>query len=89
MSAEIIPFPTPVPTLPARLRWERERDTRYYEVFLERDLFGDLVLTRVWGRKGSALGSMKRLPVASVAEAQSALAAIAKRRAQHCYERVR
>jgi hypothetical protein len=89
MNAKIIPFPTPIPVLPARLRWERERDTRYYEVFVERDLFGDLVLTRVWGRKGSALGGMKRLPLASLGEARSALAVVARRRAQHCYERVR
>ena len=31
-------------------RWER--DTRYYELHLRQDLFGDWVLTRVWGGKG-------------------------------------
>ena len=38
-------------------RWER--DTRYYELHLRQDLFGDWVLTRVWGGKGTALGQIK------------------------------
>jgi predicted DNA-binding WGR domain protein len=39
-------------------RWER--DSRYYVLQLEQDLFGDWVLTRVWGRKGTALGQLRR-----------------------------
>lgn len=39
-------------------RWERA--TRYYVLQLEQDLFGDWVLTRVWGRKGTALGQLHR-----------------------------
>jgi hypothetical protein len=35
------------------LRWER--GTRYYEVYLHQDLWGDWVLTQVWGRRGTAL----------------------------------
>ena len=38
-------------------RWER--DTRYYELHLRQDLFGDWVLTRVWGGKNTALGQIK------------------------------
>jgi hypothetical protein len=30
------------------LRWEK--GTRYYEVYLHQDLWGDWVLTQVWGR---------------------------------------
>jgi hypothetical protein len=36
------------------LRWER--GTRYYEVYLHQDLWGDWVLTQVWGRGGMELG---------------------------------
>ena len=38
-------------------RWER--DTRYYEPHPRQDLFGDGVLTRVWGGQGTALGQMR------------------------------
>jgi len=38
-------------------RWER--DTRYYELHLRQDLFGDWVLTPVWGGKGTALGQIR------------------------------
>jgi len=41
-------------------RWEKA--TRYYVLQLEQDLFGDWVLTRVWGRKGTALGQLRREP---------------------------
>ena len=39
-------------------RWERE--SRYYELRLQQDLFGDWVLMRVWGQRGSALGQIRR-----------------------------
>jgi len=38
----------------------RERDTRYYELHLRQDLFGDWVLTRVWGGRGTALGRIRQ-----------------------------
>ena len=45
------------PELPGRYaRWEK--DTRYYELRVQQDLFGNWLLTRVWGRKGSALGQI-------------------------------
>ena len=47
-------------------RWER--DTRYYELHLRQDLFGDWVLTRVWGGKGTALGQIRHELCESYAE---------------------
>ncbi len=38
-------------------RWER--DSRYYELRVQQDLLGDWLLTRVWGRKDSALGQIR------------------------------
>jgi predicted DNA-binding WGR domain protein len=38
-------------------RWERE--TRYYELWVQQDLFGHWLLTRIWGRQGSALGQIR------------------------------
>jgi hypothetical protein len=42
------------------LRWER--GTRYYEAHLHQDLWGDWVLTQVWGRRGTELGRMVHPP---------------------------
>ena len=35
-------------------RWRFETDRRYYEIALEKDLFGEWILTRYWGGKGSS-----------------------------------
>ena len=40
-----------------RSRWEK--DNRYYELLVQQDLWGQWLLTRVWGRKGSALGQIR------------------------------
>ena len=50
-----MPRMTGAPTLFSR--WERE--TRYYELHLRQDLWGDWLLTRVWGRRGSSLGQIR------------------------------
>jgi len=71
---------------PLRLRWEKE--TRYYEVHVVQDLWGDWVLTRIWGRRGSAIGQIRRAPCESYTEALAQLARLEKRRAQRGYARV-
>ena len=38
-------------------RWEK--DTRYYELLVQQDLWGQWLLTRVWGRRGSAMGQIR------------------------------
>ena len=38
------------------LRWETAQ--RYYAAYLHRDLWGEVVLTRAWGGRGSRLGSV-------------------------------
>ncbi len=66
-----------------RLRWER--GTRYYEVHLARDLFGDWVLTRVWGQRNSPLGKVLHTPCISHDDARISLSKIATRRRAHGY----
>ena len=61
-----------------RARWEK--GTRFYEALVERDLFGDWVLTLVWGRRGSALGRVQHRPHPSVTAAQDALQTVSRRR---------
>lgn len=71
---------------PLRLRWEKE--TRYYEVHLQRDLWGGWVLTRIWGRRGSPMGQVRRVPCASYAEAVKQLTVVHSRRKRRGYEPV-
>lgn len=59
-----------------RLRWEKE--TRYYEAHIEQDLWGEWVFTRVWGRRNSLMGQMKRVPCVSYEEAARRLATVDK-----------
>lgn len=69
-----------------RARWEK--GTRFYEALVERDLFGDWVLTLVWGRRGSALGRVQHRPHLSVAAVHDALRRVARRRQGRGYARV-
>jgi predicted DNA-binding WGR domain protein len=50
-------------------RWER--DTRYYELRVQQDLFGHWLLTRVWGRKGSGLGQIRHAVCVDQTEANA------------------
>jgi len=64
-------------------RWEK--GTRYYETRLHQDLWGSWVVTRVWGRRGTAWGQVRHLPCGSYAEGLEMLTAIAMRRRQRGY----
>ncbi len=50
-----------------RIRWEK--GTRYYEAYVHQDLWGDWVLTRIWGRRETRLGRVVCLPCQSYREA--------------------
>ena len=45
-----------------------ERETRYYELRLQQDLFG-WVVVKAWGRKESRLGQVRSVPCDSYSEA--------------------
>ena len=71
---------------PLNIRWECDLKNRYYEARLDVDLFGDWVLTRAWGRRGSALGNSTNHPHSSYYDAITEVSNIVKRRKQHKYE---
>jgi len=58
--------PNFTPTNLIHLRWHR--GTRYYMAVLATDLFGNWVMTRIWGRRDSPLGRVKRDLCGSFAE---------------------
>ena len=71
---------------PVRLRWEKE--TRYYEIHLQQDLWDDWVLTRIWGRRGSPMGQIRRIPCQSYDDAATKLANVRSQRKRRGYEPV-
>lgn len=73
--------------IPLHRRWER--GTRYYQVDVCQDLWGQWVLIQRWGRRGTALGQTRRVPCDAYADALSRLARIQRRRFQHGYCAVR
>ena len=64
-------------------RWVR--GTRYYQVDVCQDLWGQWVLIQRWGRRGTALGQTRRVSCAAYADALSLLARIQRRRVQRGY----
>lgn len=54
----------------ARFERATEHGSRYYEIRVQPDLFG-LVVIRVWGRRGSPMGRMVTTPCQDSAEAES------------------
>ena len=66
-------------------RWETL--TRYYEVFVHADLFGDLVLHKQWGGKGTRLGGTRVVAVGHESIAR-AFASIEKERLRAGYYKV-
>jgi len=68
-----------------RQRWEKAH--RYYEAHLHQDLWGEWVLTKVWGRRGTLLGRAVHMPCASYREACERIAALHVRREQRGYSR--
>lgn len=65
-------------------RWEK--DTRYYELRVQQDLWGQWLLTRVWGRRDSAMGQIRHELCAGYAAANARYAEAEIRRAKRGYQ---
>lgn len=72
------------------LRWEKPtaRGVRYYQVDLDRDLWGEWLIAQAWGRRGTRLGQIRVAPCGSRDEGLARIAAIFERRRQHRYRLV-
>ncbi len=71
-----------------QLRWHKGRD-RYYTAILQKDLFGDWLLTCVWGSLKSRLGNYKHIHFANPLEATIYLDELSKKRASRGYDIVK
>ena len=70
-----------------RLCWTKA--TRYYEVRLHPDLWGQWIVTRMWGRSGTALGRRVSVPCLSYQDGLQRVEAVRERRRQRGYRLVR
>ena len=68
-------------------RWENNEKCRYYEVIVGMDLFG-WIITRIWGKTGTALGKIVHQPCQSFAEGSEQVNIISKHRKRAGYELV-
>ncbi len=68
--------------------WVHPDKARYYQVHLDRDLFGDWTLRKVWGGIDSSRGRKHNTAVPSYDEGIEQIREIDKRRSQHGYRRV-
>lgn len=66
-------------------RWENRSAFRYYAVYLQKDLFNDWCLTRVWGRIDTPLGQIRHTPVDNYGEGLLQIEQIAKIRKRRGY----
>jgi len=73
---------------PTQRSWINPEKARYYQVFLDRDLFGDWTLIKVWGGIGSNRGRMRSTGVASYEAGIELVDGIARRRTQRGYKPV-
>ena len=67
-------------------RWEK--DTRYYELRVQQDLWGQWLLTRIWGRRGSALEQIRHELCESYAAGLTKYAEAEVRRAKRGYHSI-
>ena len=70
-------------------RWEKcdAQTRRYYEAFVTRDLFDDLVLVTRWGRVGSPLGGSQQQMLMHCDDGPETLLLVDKQRAARGYVR--
>jgi len=68
-------------------RWER--NTRYYEARLQRDLFGDWILIKVWGQINSPRGRIMNSICNNYIEGQEKLITLSKIREKRGYTMIK
>jgi hypothetical protein len=68
------------------IRFEHHLKNRYYRLILSQDLFGDWVVTRVWGGIGKANGRIMHVLCSSYEEATILIRNIVKIKKRKGYE---
>lgn len=69
-----------------RWRWENMQTQRYYRIILAQDLFGDWILTKVWGGINKPTGRVSKVACLSYDQALQLVDTIAKARVRRGYQ---
>ncbi len=69
-------------------RWENTRNQRYYRILFAQDLFGEWVITKIWGGLKKAGGGMKNIPCASYDDGIKLIAKVSEARLKRGYRRI-
>lgn len=67
-------------------RWEHPQKQRYYRILLGQDLFGQWMITKVWGGINQANGKVTHQACLSYDEAMQYVEQISKRRLARGYQ---
>ena len=62
-----------------------ETDTKYYKIFIHRDLFGNTILTKSWGSKFSRRSNFKHHIITDNSELEKQFHSIIKKRISRNY----
>jgi hypothetical protein len=73
---------------PLHERWETK--DRFYEIWIDKDLFGDWIITRHWGGLNTSrkAGGIQKTTHFTDAEVKKSYEAAVKRRIEHHYKKV-
>jgi hypothetical protein len=71
-----------------QLAWINAEKARYYQIYLDQDLFGDWTLIKVWGGVGSNRGGIACSGVASLKAGMDEIEHISRRRSKRGYRRI-
>ena len=69
-------------------RWENREKQRYYRVILAKDLFGEWIITKIWGGLNKAGGGAKHVPCQTFELGIKLIEKISKTRDQRGYTRI-
>ena len=69
-------------------RWENSENLRYYRIFFARDLFGEWVITKIWGGLKHAGGGMKNIPCTSYDDGLKLIEKVNETRLKRGYRKI-
>lgn len=81
------PIKPPYPiTIPIHYRWINAEKRRYYKLYVNYDLLGDLILLTTWGSLDTHQGGKKSILISDFASLPNLLKTIFNRRAHNAYQ---
>ncbi len=68
-----------------QIRWQHSQKERFYQIYIQKDLFGDLSMICIWGSLRSRLGNYKKSHFKTIEEANEFIEDMKKIRSKRGY----